>query len=132
MYIIYKIKWTRRQVFFLFLSCLNYQCEDYVRRSGSRAEEAKGILNFVNSFMLFKRFSMDTYSVMEPCPPSPPSPPLYVIYVCFSKIHFFCSGNKFICFYLKYNAVDFLKSLKIALVWRGCYWDIVHILYPCR
>jgi hypothetical protein len=89
MYIIYKINGLGGRCFFLFLSCLNYQCEDYVRRSGSRAEEAKGILNFVNSFILFKRFSMDTYSVMEPCPPSPPSPPLYVIYVCFSKIHFF-------------------------------------------
>ncbi len=31
-------------------------------------------------------------------------------------------------------AVDFLKSLKIAVVLGGggCYWDIVHILYPCR
>ncbi len=31
-------------------------------------------------------------------------------------------------------AVDFLNSLKIAVVWGGvgCYWDIVHILYPCR
>ncbi len=31
-------------------------------------------------------------------------------------------------------AVDFLKSLKIAVVFwgGGCYWDIVHILYPCR
>jgi hypothetical protein len=31
-------------------------------------------------------------------------------------------------------AVDFLKSLKIAVVWggKGGYWDIVHILYPCR
>jgi len=30
-------------------------------------------------------------------------------------------------------AVDFLKSLKIAVVvGGGCYWDIVHILYPCR
>ncbi len=29
-------------------------------------------------------------------------------------------------------AVDFLKSLKIAVVLGGgCYWDIVHILYPC-
>jgi hypothetical protein len=31
-------------------------------------------------------------------------------------------------------AVDFLKSPKIAvdLGGGGCYWDIVHILYPCR
>ena len=42
-------------------------------------------------------------------------------------------------------AVDFLKSLKIAVVWgeglllgykafggRGCFWDIKHILYPPR
>jgi hypothetical protein len=30
-------------------------------------------------------------------------------------------------------AVDFLKSLVIAVVWGGgWYWDIVHILYPCR
>ncbi len=30
-------------------------------------------------------------------------------------------------------AVDFLKSLEFAVVWGGgWYWDIVHLLYPCR
>jgi hypothetical protein len=33
-----------------------------------------------------------------------------------------------------HGAVDFFKFLKIAVVGGvgGCYWDIVHILYPCR
>ncbi len=35
-----------------------------------------------------------------------------------------------------HGAVDFLKFLKIAVVGGGgvggCYWDIVHILYPYR
>ncbi len=36
--------------------------------------------------------------------------------------------------YTLHIAVDFLKSLRIAVVWGegGCHWDIVHILYPCR
>jgi hypothetical protein len=49
------------------------------------------------------------------------------------QVHFFMYRRPILC--TLHGAVDFLKFLKIAVVGGGgggCYWDIVHILYPCR
>ena len=48
-----------------------------------------------------------------------------------SAFNFFMYRRPTLC--TLHIAVDFLKSLEIAVVWGGgWYWDIVHILYPCR